>query len=108
MEADYSILKVLVIGNQQIARQFERGVLGSMGIEQVVEAASGREALQAVTARGAAFDLILRDLRVPGQDGIETIPRAPDARGRIRRLAAAVDHAQATALEQRWRTHARW
>lgn len=73
MEADYSSLKVLIIDDQQIARQFERGVLGSMGIEQVVEVGSGREALQAVTARGAAFDLILCDLRMPGQDGIETI-----------------------------------
>lgn len=73
MEADYSSLRVLVIDDQQIARQFERGVLGGMGIEQVVEVNSCREALQAVTARGAAFDLILCDLRMPGQDGIETI-----------------------------------
>jgi EAL domain-containing protein (putative c-di-GMP-specific phosphodiesterase class I)/ActR/RegA family two-component response regulator len=73
MAADYSNLSVLVIDDQQVARQWDRGVLESLGIERVVEASSGREAMQAVTERGARFDLILCDLRMPGKDGIETI-----------------------------------
>lgn len=73
MAADYSTLNVLVIDDQQVARQWVRGVLGSLGIEQVVEASSSHQALQAVTERGAKFDLILVDLRMPGKDGIETI-----------------------------------
>ena len=73
MAADYSNLSVLVIDDQAVARQWVRGVLGTLGIERVVEAKSSREALQAVTERGARFDLILVDLRMPGKDGIETI-----------------------------------
>jgi EAL domain-containing protein (putative c-di-GMP-specific phosphodiesterase class I)/FixJ family two-component response regulator len=73
MAADYSTLNVLVIDDQQVARQWVRGVLGSLGIERVVEASSSHQALQAVTERGASFDLILVDLRMPGKDGIETI-----------------------------------
>ena len=73
MAADYSTLSVLVIDDQQVARQWNRGVLSSFGIERVVEANGGREAIQAVTERGAKFDLILCDLRMPGKDGIETI-----------------------------------
>jgi len=73
MATDYSAFSVLVIDDQQVARQWARGVLGSVGIERVVDANSGREALQAVTERGAHFDLILCDLRMPGKDGIETL-----------------------------------
>lgn len=73
MSPDYSTLRVLVIDDQQVSRQWNIGVLGSLGIEQVVEASSARAAIQAVTERGAKFDLILCDLRMPGKDGIETI-----------------------------------
>ena len=73
MTADHSNLSVLIIDDQAVARQWVRGVLGTLGIERVVEAKSSREALQAVTERGARFDLILVDLRMPGKDGIETI-----------------------------------
>lgn len=73
MTTDYSNLRVLIIDDQAIARQWVRGVLGSHGIEDVVEASGGREALRVVTERGARFDLILCDLRMPGTDGIETL-----------------------------------
>lgn len=73
MAADYSTLSVLIIDDQQVARQWVRGVLGTLGIEHVVEANSGGAALRAVTVKGAKFDLILCDLRMPGKDGIETI-----------------------------------
>lgn len=73
MTTDYSTLRVLIIDDQQVARQWVIGVLGTYGIEKVVEASSARAAIQAVTERGAQFDLILCDLRMPGKDGIETI-----------------------------------
>jgi len=73
MAADYSNLSVLVIDDQQVALQWNRGVLSAFGIERVVEARGGKEAVRAVTERGAKFDLILCDLRMPGKDGIETI-----------------------------------
>ena len=73
METDYSALRVLVVDDQETARHWVRGVLGTAGIEQVTEVNSGRAAVQAVTERGARFDLILCDLRMPGKDGIETL-----------------------------------
>ncbi|MEI8259120.1 MAG: response regulator, partial [Deltaproteobacteria bacterium] len=73
METDYSALRVLVVDDQETARHWVRGVLGTAGIEQVTEVNSGRAAVQAVTERGAKFDLILCDLRMPGKDGIETL-----------------------------------
>lgn len=73
MANDYSTLSVLVVDDQQHVRQWIRGVLSTLGVERVTEAKDGRAALQAVTEPGAAFDLILCDLRMPDMDGIETI-----------------------------------
>ena len=73
MANDYSTLSVLVVDDQQHVRQWIRGVLSTLGVEHVTEAKDGRAALQAVTEPGAAFDLILCDLRMPDMDGIETI-----------------------------------
>jgi EAL domain-containing protein (putative c-di-GMP-specific phosphodiesterase class I) len=73
MSQDYSGLRVLLIDDQAHVRRFVRDQLGTNGITDVTEASSGREGLQAVTAPGVAFDLILCDLRMPEMDGIETI-----------------------------------
>jgi len=71
--ADNSALSVLLIDDQSHVRNWSRGVLGGMGITQVIEATDGRDALSKVTEPGAHFDLILCDLGMPGRDGVETI-----------------------------------
>jgi EAL domain-containing protein (putative c-di-GMP-specific phosphodiesterase class I)/CheY-like chemotaxis protein len=73
MANDYSEFSVLIIDDQQVARQWTRGVLGGFGIELIEDASSASDALKAVTKRGARFDLVLCDLRMPGKDGIETL-----------------------------------
>jgi len=70
---DPASLKVLIVDDQSHVRKWVRGVLDHAGVEDVSEAADGREALAAVTKPGARFDLILCDLRMPERDGIETI-----------------------------------
>jgi EAL domain-containing protein (putative c-di-GMP-specific phosphodiesterase class I) len=70
---DNSLLRVLVIDDQSHVRTWVREILKRMGITEVTEVADGRDALAAVTQPGECFDLILCDLRMPGQDGIETI-----------------------------------
>ena len=70
---DYSDLRVLVVDDQLHVRQWVSAVLGSLGVEHVAEASNGRSALRAVTEPGAAFDLIICDLRMPDTDGVETI-----------------------------------
>ena len=50
----------------------------------VVAVSSGKEAIDAVTRDGSAYDFILSDLAMPGMDGLETLRAlakiAPDAR----------------------------
>ncbi|MCX5767098.1 MAG: EAL domain-containing response regulator [Gemmatimonadetes bacterium] len=73
MTDDFSALRVLIVDDQVHVRKFVRDQLLMFNVTQVEEASSGRAALQTVTAPGAAFDLILCDLRMPEMDGIETI-----------------------------------
>lgn len=70
---DFSLFRVLVIDDQQHVITWVRNVLKKMGITEVTDVCDGRDALAAVTAPGAWFDLILCDLNMPERDGIETI-----------------------------------
>ena len=71
--ADWSSLRVLVVDDQEHVRRFNESVLHSMGIRNTTQADGGRAAIAAVTEPGAAFDLVICDLRMPDTDGVETI-----------------------------------
>jgi len=73
MADDYSRLSVLIVDDQSHVRTWTRNVLKAAGITNVTEAEDGKQAVALVTQPGAAFDLIFCDLRMPEQDGIETI-----------------------------------
>jgi EAL domain-containing protein (putative c-di-GMP-specific phosphodiesterase class I)/CheY-like chemotaxis protein len=73
MTADFSALRILVVDDQSHVRTFVRGVLAGLGIEQVVEAANGRAALEVLREPGRQFDLALVDLKMTDLDGVETI-----------------------------------
>ena len=70
---DLSDVRVLVVDDQEQVRAWERTVLSSLGITDIVEAGDGREAIAAVSKPGGWFDLILCDLHMPERDGVETL-----------------------------------
>src|SRR5258708_29914393 len=74
-------MRVLVIDDQQTARQTVRRIVESAGHE-VVEANDGRSGLTAFRAR--AVDVVVTDILMPDMDGFETIRSlraiAPDLR----------------------------
>ena len=70
---EFSVLRVLVIDDQEHVRRWTRKVLAQMGITEVTEAENGESALARVTTPGERFDIILCDLRMPHQDGVEFI-----------------------------------
>lgn len=72
-EKEFANLRVLIVDDQEHVRRFERTVLSSMGVTDIVEASNGREAVAAVSQPGGWFDLILCDLRMPDWDGVETL-----------------------------------
>jgi DNA-binding NarL/FixJ family response regulator len=63
-------IRVLVADNRRRVRQSMRALLGAWSeIEEVFEAASGREALRLVEAFQP--DVVLIEVRMPGMDGLE-------------------------------------
>jgi two-component system, NarL family, invasion response regulator UvrY len=67
-------VRVLTVDDQAMFRDVAGEVIAATeGFEDVGEAASGEEALEAV--RRLAPDLVLLDVRMPGLDGIEVARR---------------------------------
>jgi CheY-like chemotaxis protein len=64
------MIRILLIDDDVLARDMLRQMLERAGYD-VVEAANGREGLQQYQA--TAIDLIITDILVPDQDGLETI-----------------------------------
>jgi two-component system, NarL family, invasion response regulator UvrY len=75
-------MKVLLVDDHAIVRDGLRRLLATLGGEEVVDAADGREAL--VLARSLRPDLAIVDLNLPGLGGLELIRRlaqdAPETR----------------------------
>jgi two-component system cell cycle response regulator DivK len=63
---------ILVVEDQEDNRQILRDLLGNAGYE-LIEAADGEQALNALTARRP--DLILMDIQLPVMDGYEATRR---------------------------------
>jgi EAL domain-containing protein (putative c-di-GMP-specific phosphodiesterase class I)/AmiR/NasT family two-component response regulator len=70
---EHSSYRALVVDDEADARRAARAVLESLGLVNITDVAGGHEALTAVNQQGAAYDLILCDLRMPEFDGVETM-----------------------------------
>lgn len=71
------VVTVLAVDDQPVFRKAVRELIeATHGFEQVGEAASGPQGLQA--AMRTRPDLVLLDVRMPGMDGIETARRLRD------------------------------
>jgi two-component system response regulator AlgR len=62
-------MNVLIVDDEQLARQRLRQMLSGMGEQVVGEAANGEQAL--LQSQNANPDLVLMDIRMPGMDGLE-------------------------------------
>jgi CheY-like chemotaxis protein len=64
-----AVKKVLVVDDEEDAREFVRAVLEEEGYE-VVEAADGAQCIEVARAEGP--DAIILDVQMPGRDGFHT------------------------------------
>ena len=62
-------MNVLIVDDEQLARQRLRHMLSGMGEHVIGEAATGEQALQ--QTQNSSPDVILLDIRMPGMDGLE-------------------------------------
>ncbi|MCX7891419.1 MAG: EAL domain-containing response regulator [Burkholderiales bacterium] len=70
---DIRSLSLMVVEDQAVQRQVAVGMLRSLGVSAIHEAADGYQALDALRAAPESPDVIVCDLRMPGMDGIEFI-----------------------------------
>ena len=93
---------ILLVEDEEAVRATTRRMLAGLGYA-VLEAASGPEALDRATAAGAALDLLVTDIRMPGLQGPELARRVRELRPglpgalhlRVRRRSARRDHRHA-------------
>ena len=74
-----SVIRVLIVDDQPLARAGFKAVLEATGsIDVVAEAKSGEQAVE--LAHRHDPDVVLMDVRMPGMDGIEATRRMPRQR----------------------------
>jgi two-component system response regulator AlgR len=64
------MMNVLIVDDEQLARQRLRHMLNGMGEHVIAEAETGEQAL--AKAQHISPDIVLMDIRMPGMDGLET------------------------------------
>jgi EAL domain-containing protein (putative c-di-GMP-specific phosphodiesterase class I)/CheY-like chemotaxis protein len=73
-------LKVLIVDDQRLQREYISGLLRRQGVLHVETAVNGAEALARI--RAVEFDLVMTDLRMPGGDGVQLIQRIAELENR--------------------------
>lgn len=68
---EFENLKVLLVDDSKMSRKYLHQVLENIGIESVVEAEDGAEALK--TLNSQTFDLVISDYNMPNVDGKEMV-----------------------------------
>ncbi|RMG10851.1 MAG: response regulator [Planctomycetota bacterium] len=66
-------MKVLLVDDSGLSRKVQKKVLREVGLEDVVEAKNGLDALQKLKDLGGAVELVLTDWNMPGMDGLKLI-----------------------------------
>ncbi len=70
---DFSACTALIVEDSTVQREHVAGLLRQIGFGTVLIASDGINALGALEKHGAAVDLVLTDLDMPGMDGVELI-----------------------------------
>ncbi len=68
--------RILVVDDDSVDREQARRCLEPLGVAEILYAADGHEALEAIAREPP--DLVVSDLRMPGMDGIELVERIRD------------------------------
>jgi len=71
----FKSVTVLVVEDEEFSARFVARVLGKIGIESVVNAANGAEALALLESAEPAIDLVISDIEMPEMDGYELVRR---------------------------------
>ncbi len=73
MTVEFDQLRVIVVEDDVSQRQLAVRYLARLGVNTVVEAGDGAEALAKIRAAVVPFDIAICDLSMPGMDGVQFI-----------------------------------
>jgi CheY-like chemotaxis protein len=73
-------LRVLVVEDNAFTSMTVQKTLQSLGIDRILTAGNGHEALEFLNSAETMPDVILMDLRMPGMGGLELLSRLKDRR----------------------------
>jgi two-component system chemotaxis response regulator CheY len=79
----FVLLKVILVDDSGLSRKVQKKVLREVGLEDVIEAKNGLDALRKLEEIDYKVDLVLTDWNMPGMDGIaliEELRRRPETR----------------------------
>lgn len=68
-------MKFLLVDDSRTMRNIQKNILKALGDIQFTEAGDGMEALTAIAADPAGFDMILVDWNMPNMDGLSLVTR---------------------------------
>ena len=95
--------KVLIADDEPAVRTTLRKFLQSLGVEEILEASNGEEAVQAVRDT-PDLQLVLLDLKMPGMDGLQALEqiRGLSAHIKVAVLTGYPFYGEADQLVQKW------
>lgn len=72
---DFSAITVMVVDDEEFTRRFVTKILAFIGIDQVVIAKNGIDALKQLTETDSRIDLVICDVEMPEMTGYEFVRR---------------------------------
>lgn len=88
---DFSARTALIVEDSTVQREHVAGLLRQIGFGTVLLASDGINALRTLEQHGAAVDLVLTDLDMPGMDGVELIQQLAKRRSVANLIAASAN-----------------
>jgi EAL domain-containing protein (putative c-di-GMP-specific phosphodiesterase class I)/FixJ family two-component response regulator len=99
-------LRFLAVEDHEFQRNMLLKILASLGATQVSAAADGAAALDIIKAPGAAIDIVISDLDMPGMDGLEFMRHLGEDHSSVSIiLASAVENVLLESIETMTRAY---
>lgn len=74
-EGDFGSMSVLVVDDEAFSQRLVIEVLGGLGINNVIVAENGEQAIEIMKTAAVFFDLVISDIEMPEMEGFELARR---------------------------------